>query len=64
MFSYNINLLVPVLPAVSILTNVFLTTKLSPETWVRFSVWLLVGILIYAFYGWRNSSGFIFQSIK
>merc|ERR550519_267918 len=31
--------LVPWLPAVSILINVFLTMKLSWQTWVRFSVW-------------------------
>jgi len=47
---------VPVLPAVSILINVFLTTKLSWETWIRFSVWMVVGFLIYGLYGWKNSS--------
>jgi hypothetical protein len=45
------------LPAASILTNVFLTTKLSMQTWVRFSLWMGVGLLIYGLYGWRNSSG-------
>ena len=49
--------LVPWLPAASILTNVFLTTKLSVETWVRFSVWMGAGLLMYGLYGWRNSSG-------
>jgi len=47
---------VPILPAISILVNVFLTMKLSGQTWVRFSVWMVVGFLIYATYGWRNSS--------
>jgi hypothetical protein len=48
---------VPWLPAASILTNVFLMTKLSLHTWIRFSVWMGVGFLIYGLYGWRNSSG-------
>lgn len=48
--------LVPWLPSASILTNVFLTTKLSPQTWVRFAVWMVGGLLIYGLYGWRNSS--------
>jgi len=47
---------VPFLPALSILINVFLTTKLSGQTWIRFSVWMLVGLVIYATYGWSNSS--------
>ena len=48
--------LVPWLPALSILVNTFLTMKLSWQTWVRFSIWLAVGLILYASYGWRNSS--------
>ena len=48
--------LVPWLPASSVLTNVMLTTKLSWQTWVRFSVWMTAGFLVYGVYGWRNSS--------
>jgi len=48
--------LVPWLPAASILINIFLTSKLSWQTWIRFSVWMFFGFLIYGFYGWRNSS--------
>jgi len=48
--------LVPWLPALSILVNTFLTMKLSWQTWVRFSIWLAVGLLLYASYGWKNSS--------
>jgi len=44
------------LPALSILVNTFLTMKLSWQTWVRFSIWLAVGLLLYASYGWKNSS--------
>jgi len=48
--------LVPWLPAASVLINIFLTLKLSWQTWVRFSVWMFVGFLVYGLYGWRNSS--------
>ena len=30
--------------------------KLSVATWIRFLVWLSVGLSIYGLYGWRNSS--------
>ena len=48
--------LVPLLPVVSIFINSYLMMKLSAVTWIRFGVWMLIGLLIYAFYGWRNSS--------
>jgi len=48
--------LVPFIPSFSILINVFLMTKLSAHTWVRFSVWMMVGMVIYIMYGIRNSS--------
>ena len=38
--------LVPWLPATSVLINILLTTKLSWETWVRFSVWMAAGTVI------------------
>ena len=48
--------LVPWLPAASVLINIFLTTKLSWQTWIRFSVWMVFGFSIYGCYGLRNSS--------
>jgi len=48
--------LVPWLPATSILVNTFLTMKLSWQTWVRFSIWLTCGLLVYGCYGWSHSS--------
>jgi len=48
--------LVPWLPAASVLINIFLTLKLSWQTWIRFSVWMMLGFLVYGCYGWRNSS--------
>jgi len=47
---------VPWLPGMSVFINIFLTMKLSWETWVRFSVWMFIGFLVYGCYGWKNSS--------
>ena len=48
--------LVPILPGLAIFVNIYLMMKLSLATWVRFLVWLAVGLAIYCTYGWRNSS--------
>ena len=48
--------LVPFLPALAIFVNIYLMMKLSLATWIRFLVWLSVGLAIYFTYGWRNSS--------
>ena len=47
---------VPLLPCISIFINIYLMMKLSLETWIRFFVWLSVGLIIYFSYGMRNSS--------
>uniref|UniRef100_A0A670JRA2 Solute carrier family 7 member 4 n=2 Tax=Podarcis muralis TaxID=64176 RepID=A0A670JRA2_PODMU len=47
--------LVPLTPALSIFINVYLMLKLNYMTWIRFSVWLLVGLLVYFGYGiWHS----------
>jgi APA family basic amino acid/polyamine antiporter len=46
---------VPVLPVLGVAFAVYLMTDLPWQTWVRFVVWLAVGLLIYAAYGYRNS---------
>ena len=45
----------PVLPALGIIFAVYLMTDLPWDTWVRFVVWLLLGIIIYFAYGYKNS---------
>lgn len=46
---------VPVLPAVSALFSVYLMLNLPYTTWIRFAVWIAVGLVLYYFYGYRNS---------
>lgn len=48
--------LVPWLPALSIMINIYLMTQLDVMTWVRFIVWIVVGLLIYFCYGVFNST--------
>ncbi|KAK7336300.1 hypothetical protein VNO77_16836 [Canavalia gladiata] len=47
---------VPFLPAACILINTYLLIDLGVATWLRVSGWLLIGILIYLFYGRTHSS--------
>ncbi|XP_019717372.1 cationic amino acid transporter 4 [Hippocampus comes] len=50
--------LVPLTPGVSILINVFLMMKLSALTWIRFTVWIAAGLLVYFGYGiWHSKEG-------
>ncbi|KAL4718647.1 hypothetical protein ACJJTC_013153 [Scirpophaga incertulas] len=48
--------LVPWLPGLSILINVYLMLNLDYMTWIRFAVWIAAGLLIYVTYGAWNSS--------
>ncbi|KAB2005292.1 hypothetical protein ERO13_D11G241600v2 [Gossypium hirsutum] len=47
---------VPLLPIVCILINVYLLINLGAATWARVSVWLLIGVVVYVFYGRSHSS--------
>ncbi|KOF58015.1 MULTISPECIES: amino acid permease [Clostridium] len=46
---------VPYTPIITIFFCGYLIYHLPVVTWIRFAIWLLIGILIYAFYGYKNS---------
>ncbi|CAH1707848.1 unnamed protein product [Aphis gossypii] len=46
---------VPFVPCLSIILNLYLMMELNFKTWIRFSIWLIIGLLIYAFYGLQHS---------
>lgn len=56
--------LVPLTPMLSVAINAYLMMKLPSPTWVRFSVWMAVGLFIYATYGVFNSTGFMSEQQK
>jgi APA family basic amino acid/polyamine antiporter len=45
----------PVVPLLGVAFAIFLMVDLPLATWLRFAAWLLLGIVIYAAYGYRNS---------
>ena len=45
----------PVLPILSALICVYLMLNLTVETWLRFLIWLAIGIVIYFAYSHRHS---------
>ena len=46
---------VPVLPILSIAACLWLMINLTVLTWLRFVIWMIIGIVIYALYGYRHS---------
>ncbi|MGW1021727.1 amino acid permease [Streptomyces niveus] len=47
--------LVPWLPAASVLASLWLMLNLPAETWLRFAVWMAVGVVVYFVYGRAHS---------
>ncbi|RZF40700.1 hypothetical protein LSTR_LSTR007991 [Laodelphax striatellus] len=47
--------LVPYVPAMSVLCNVELMTHLNMLTWLRFVIWMALGLLVYFLYGMHHS---------
>jgi basic amino acid/polyamine antiporter, APA family len=48
--------LVPLVPVLAILACLWLMLNLTALTWVRFVVWMAVGLVIYFLYGMRHSN--------
>ncbi|MEJ7651213.1 MAG: amino acid permease [Nakamurella sp.] len=46
---------VPVLPILSVIFCVWLMLNLVTFTWIRFGIWMLVGVAVYVFYGRRHA---------
>lgn len=47
--------LVPITPIISIVACVYLMLQLPRLTWIRFAIWLAIGLAIYLLYGIRHS---------
>ncbi len=43
------------IPILGLLSCLYLMAQLEVTNWLRFGIWLLVGLVIYAVYGYRNS---------
>ncbi|MDI1243043.1 MAG: amino acid permease [bacterium] len=43
------------IPILGLLSCLYLMTELGITNWLRFGLWLLAGLVIYALYGYRNS---------
>ncbi len=46
---------VPVLPVLSIIACVWLMLNLTGLTWIRFLIWMAIGVVVYFLYGRRHS---------
>jgi APA family basic amino acid/polyamine antiporter len=46
---------VPLLPALSVLASFYLMLNLPALTWIRFFVWMVLGLVVYLTYGVRRS---------
>lgn len=48
--------LVPIIPLIGIGFSIYLIASLPVITWIRFVVWMIVGMVVYLFYGKKKSN--------
>ncbi|BFO16433.1 hypothetical protein SHKM778_28210 [Streptomyces sp. KM77-8] len=46
---------VPALPVVSVAASLWLMVNLPTETWIRFGVWMAIGVVVYFLYSRTHS---------
>jgi basic amino acid/polyamine antiporter, APA family len=46
---------VPLVPLLGIASCIYLMAGLPSVTWIRFGVWLVLGLVVYIMFGWRRS---------
>jgi APA family basic amino acid/polyamine antiporter len=46
---------VPVVPILAVLASFYLMLNLPGATWIRFFVWMAIGLVVYFAYGARRS---------
>ena len=49
----------PLLPLLSVFSNIYLMAHLNILTWYRFFIWMAIGFLIYFSYGIVKSVGYL-----
>ena len=47
--------LMPVVPAIGVVASLWLVISLHPDTWLRFGIWFVIGLVVYFGYSRRHS---------